>query len=282
MCQNPRDFKHIEKMVREWTKNKRPEDFKYLQERVREAEKARPIPEQIESLRQQTQMVQQWLSDPQVRRAHEETARILAQHGSVLAAMPNEETQKRLLEAARHFDSHEFQAQRDAILQANQIVRQRLGSEGLAAAQRIATRHTVAYRSQEQAAERIKSGEATVLLREATRLAASPEVRETIENADPEAILWLDQEEGSEEFAAEPEAGVERETVGEEYPEFTKEELLEMHTQALMVLWPLEVALVVLALTPATSSVGAPLTLAVGGLTVFVEWSERMISRWED
>lgn len=282
MWQNPKDFKYIENMAREWTKNKKPEDFEHLQERLLEAEKRWPSPEQIERLNQQTQMVRQWLSDPQARQAHEETARIIAQHGSTPAQMPNAETQKRLLEVARYFESREFQAQRDTILQANQMVRQRLGSEGLAAAQRIATRRTAADRSQEQAAERIKSGEATLLLQEATRLAASPEVRETIESADPETILRLDREERSEEFAAEPEASVERETVGEEYAEFTKEELLEMHAQALMVLWPLEVALVMLALNPATSPLGTPLALAVGGLTVFVVWSERMIARWED
>lgn len=282
MWRNPKDFEHIGKMVSEWARNKRPEDFKHLQERVREAEKMRPNPELMESLNQQTRMVQQWLSDPQVLRAHEETAQMLAQRGSVLAQMPDETAQKRLLEAGRYFNSREFQFQREAILQANQMVRQRLGSEGLAAAQRIATRHTAAYRSQEQAVERIKSGEATALLQEATQLAASPEVRETIERADLEGILRLEREERSEELAAEPVASAERETVGEEYPEFTKEELLEMHAQALMVLYPLEAALVVVALTPATSPIGTPLALAVGGLTVFIKWSEEMIARWED
>lgn len=58
----------------------------------------------------------------------------------MLAQMPNEETRRQLEEVARYFNSREFQTQREAIRQANQVARERLGSEGLAAAGRVDAR----------------------------------------------------------------------------------------------------------------------------------------------
>jgi len=173
MWRNPKDFEHIGKMAREWAKNMRPEDFERLRERAREVEKMSPSPQQMESLRQQAQLLQEMFSDPKVRQAHADMARMLEQRNSALVHMPDAATQQRLLEAARYFNSEEFRAGRHGLMQLAQTARQRLGTEGLAAAQRIATRQTATNGGQEQALERIKAGQVEGLLEEATQLRLS-------------------------------------------------------------------------------------------------------------
>lgn len=209
------------------------------------------------------------------------------QRNDILTQMPNEATRRQLIEASRYFNSGKFQSQRDAILQANQLARQRLGSEGLAAAGRVSARRTATDSSQQRGAERLKSGEASLIIEEAAELAASPEVRETIENADREAILRLDEEQRAEALASEPEAEVdpgiaETDLLEREYQQYTKEELLEMHTQALLILWTLEAAFVPLAMLPAATPIAGPIAGAIGSLIALLSVSERVISRWED
>ena len=181
---------------------------------------------------------------------------------------------------------------RYAILQANRTAHQRLGSAGLAAAERIASRRNATDGSQDRGAERIRAGQATEVLEEASKLAANPEVREVIERADPEAIMDLDEEQQveaeqrAESTALAPEVVIEPRTIETDvyegaYPEFTKEDILEIHTQALLVLLPLEAALAPLSFTPA-SPIAAPLAGGVGGAIALVTFSTMLISRWED
>lgn len=186
----------------------------------------RPSPNQLEGMRLQTELARELLSDPAILQAHTVASRIFEQRDRALVQMPDAATQRAILEAAKYCDSEAFLTQRDAILQAAQMAQQRLGPESLAAVGRVAARRSAADGSQERAAERIRAGQATELLEEATQLAASPEIRETIELADPKALLQLDKEQQAEVPAAEQgtvEQGTAKPKVYEyEYPEFTK------------------------------------------------------------
>lgn len=264
----------------------RPRDFEQIGKIAREVEKMRPTYEQMESIHRQTEGVRRMLSDPAIRKAYLDVQWISEERNRALAQMPDEAVRGNFLEAARYFNSKEFQSHRDAMLQASQVAQQRLGVQGLAAAGRIAARSIAVNRTQEQAVERIQAGHAAELLGEATHLASNPAVRETVERADPDALVRLDEQQHGE-VAPEPEIPDESGLIesgpyhANEFPEFTKEDLLEMHAKALLVLWPLEAALATLLLTP-TAPLIAQLTIQVGGLIAFVTWSERIISRWED
>jgi hypothetical protein len=290
----PEDFERYRKMIRDAERMRRSlGDTSQIQRMVREVEQATrmargagnlgPSPAEIESLRREAEAAQ-WLSDPQILRAHADVHRIVAQSNSALAQMPDAATQRAILEAARYFGSREFQDQSDAVLQATRVARQRLGPQRLASAERIAAQRTAVNGSQTSAAERIRAGEGPTLLKEAAELAASPEVRETIERADPETLARLDEE---QPFEAPDllswDTTTERVVYGDAYPEFTKEDLLEMCDRAQLVLMPLEAAFVILSFAaPPVSPVFGPLSVGTGGLIVLVQWSEKVISRWED
>lgn len=263
------------------------EQVKMYQDLARNAERMQPTPEQVESWRRQAEVIRKMLNDPALQQSHSQARQLFEQRNDVLAQMPNEATRKQLEEVARYLNSREFRSQRDAILQTNQLAQQRFGSEGLAAAGRVSARRTATDGSQQRGAERIRSGQAFSIIEEASELAASPEIRETIERADPEAVLRLDQEEREEALASEQIEIVDP-SIGEtdlfkfEVRTYTKEEWLEMHTQALIVLWTLEAAFGPLAVVPATTPIAAPIAGAIGGLIALLSITERVISRWED
>jgi hypothetical protein len=290
----PEDFERYRKMIRDAERMRRSlGDTSQIQRMVREVEQATrmargsgnlgPSPADIESLRREVEIAQ-WLSDPQILRAHADAHRIVAQYNSAVAKMPDAATQRAILEAARYFGSREFQDQRDAVLQATRVARQHLGPQRLASAERIAVQRTAVNGSQEHAALRIRAGEGPTLLKEAAELASSPEVRETIEHADPETLARLDEEQEFEGPALLSwDTTTERVVYGDEYSEFTKEHLLKMCDRAQLVLMPLEVAFVILSFAaPPVSPVFGPLSAGTGGLIIFVQWSEKVISRWED
>ena len=122
------------------------------------------------------------------------------------------------------------------------------------------------------------------LLKEAAELAASPEVRETIERANPETLARLDEEQPFEATdLLSWDTTTERAVYADEYPEFTREDLLQMCNQAKLVLLPLGGAFALLSLSaPPVSPVFVPLSIGTGSLVMFVQWSEEIISRWED
>jgi hypothetical protein len=248
----------------------RPEDFDRIRRMAREVEKLRPTLEQMESIHRQTEGRRKWLADPKVQegmrrqmeaarqlgadpaiqQAQAEARRIFEQRNWVYAQMPDPATQKALVEAARYFNSPEFQAQRDAVLQAARAARQYLGPEGLAAAGRIASRRSSSSESQEPTAERVREGQAATILEEATKLAAKPEVRETIQAVDSEALLRLDEEQRAQEGASESEGvlesgPVELEDYRGELTELSKEDLIKVHDQALLLLLPLQAVLAI-------------------------------------
>ncbi len=284
----PEDWEHYRELARNMERL-RPtaEQMKMYQELARNAERSLPSPDQLESMRRQAQMAQEMLNDPALQQSLSQAHRLFEQHNDVIAQMPNEATRKQLEQAARYFNSKEFQSQREAILQSSQLARERFGSEGLAAAGRISARRTATDGSQQRGAERVRAGQAASIIEEAAELAASPQVRETIEHADPETVLQLDEEERVE--GSTPDAGVvvDPDIAGtnlteSEYQLYTKEELLEMHTQALIILWTLEAAFAPLAVVPATAPVAAPIAGAIGGVIAVLSVSERVIARWED
>lgn len=226
-------------------------------------------------------------SDPKVQQAHADAAKIDSQHDRVFVQLPDAAKQRALSEAVRYFQSPAFQSQRNAIIQATELAEQRLGPAGLAAAERIATRRTVTDESQEQVADRIEAGQVAELLETAAELAASPEIQETIEQADLEALVQLDEDQTAERVTSESEASTGSDSVDYsaysiEYYEFTKEELLEMHQEALLLLLPLEAALAWLTVSNPGSPVFATLLVVVGGLIAFVLFSQAVISRWDD
>jgi len=273
----PEDFERFRKLIRDVEKIRRSinVDIEQAQKLARDWERMGLSPEQEESIARETELIRELLSDPHILQAHAGARRLAAE-------MPDASTQRALLESARYFSSREFESQRDAIFQANQIARQYLGSQGLAAAMRIAARDAAAAGSQERAAERIRSGQVTRLLEEASELAASPEVRELIERADLEALVRLDEEEQSEALAPETEVAGGPEVYEDEYLEGTKEDLLERYERALLVLLPLQVALAIQAASPGAPPVFSSLSDTVECLIVVVVWLELMISRSED
>jgi len=246
----PEDFERYRKQIREAERMRRSlGDASQIQRMVREVQQATrmarsvgnlgPSPADIDSLRRQAEAAQ-WLSDPQILRARADVPRIVAQYNSALAQMPDAATQRAIFESARYFGSTEFQYQRDAVLLVTRAARQHLGPQRLASAERIAVQRTAVNGSQARAAERIRAGEGPTLLKEAAELAASPEVRETIERADPETLARLDEEQwsGAPDLMA-WDTTTERVAYGDEYPELTKEDLLKMCDRAQLILLPL-------------------------------------------
>jgi hypothetical protein len=283
------DLKGIQDVARERDKMMRPaaEELRRLQVTAGDWAKMRLPPAQLLSLRQETELVRGLLSDPGFQKAHLERGRLLSQRNSPLSHIPDAAMQASLLEAAQHFNSHEFMVRRPTIVQTTRVAQERLGPQGLAAAERISTRHTADDGSQQRAAERIKDGQTTELLEEASRLAATPEVRDIVERTDPDALEQLDEEQRTEIPTPDPHVPdrlelVEPDIYEGEDPKRTKEDWLRIHNDALLVLFPLEAALAGTLLTPA-APVTTPLAIGVGGVIAVVSFSERVIiARWED
>lgn len=227
----------------------------------------------LRNLEKQLGPIRKMVSNPAFRQAME-ASRIVAERDRALAQIPDMTTQRALIEAAKFFDSTAFRAQRDTLLQVQQVAQQRLGTEGLAAAQRIATRHSGSEEDYEQVIERMRSGEAVELLNEATRLASSQEVRETIESADKEALVRLDEEEAAEQgkvSANSTDFITELELYEDKHPEISKEQLLEMHHQALRLFLVLNAA-VAAALVVVNPALSLPAILnVVTSLTLLLQ-----------
>jgi hypothetical protein len=107
----PEDFERYRKMIRDAERMRRSlGDTSQIQRMVREVEQATRMargagnlgssPADIESLRREVEIAQ-WLSDPQILRAHADAHRIVAQYNSAVAKMPDAATQRAILEAAR-------------------------------------------------------------------------------------------------------------------------------------------------------------------------------------
>lgn len=250
----------------------------------------RPSADQMKAFRQ-AEMTRKALPDPATMRAHAEAALASQRRDQILVRMPDEATRKVMLEAARYFDSTSFAKQREAVLRAGQAAHQRLGSEGLAAASRIVARSAATDENQKQSVNRIETGQATAMLEEATRLAASAEVREAIEQANPETLAQFDEEQGAAVTGLDPEIleseAAEWETAApdthqREYFGFNQQDLLKMHDQALIVLLPLEAALFFFMVANPDAPIVVSLTAAVSGLITLLTFTKLMISRWED
>jgi hypothetical protein len=262
-------------------------DFDNFRRIARDWEKARPSVEQLEGIRRQTESVRRMLADPMVQRAHADAARIYNQQNRVLAQMPDPATQRALSEAMRYIKSPAFQNQRRTILRANELTQQRVGPPGVAAAERIATRRTTADGPVEEAAERIEAGQVAELLEQATELAGNPEILGLLQQADPDALVRVDEEQREEDSipegdtSTEPDVGMSGAYLAE-YPDLTKEDLLEIHAEILLVLYPLEVALAWLSISNPGAPIFVTLLVVVGGLITFVHFSQMVISRWDD
>lgn len=177
--------------------------------------------------------------------------------------------------------------------QVGEIAAQRFGADGLAAAQQLAWQRLAAGPGLEQAAERIQNGHAAELLSEAASLAASPEVRETIEKTDKDEILrlaeeWRNQEAGP--IAGEPdiEAGAQSEVL-EDY--ITKEELLELIDAVLELVNVIGAALAAMTIGPALAATDitlnpppnvATLMAAHTGLVCLLLISKNRVASWDD
>lgn len=129
-------------------------------------------------------------------------------------------------------------------IQASEMTEQRFGPDGLAAAEQIAAHRLAAGPGLERGAERILNGRADEILDEAAAIASSPEARQTIEQADKDALLELAQLEaeqdsktfGGEVLGGEVRAGLDVETVVASVGTLSEEELqvLEYYTIQLM------------------------------------------------
>jgi|SRR5829696_1804859 len=280
----PEDFKWFQKLIRDVEKMRRSinVDIEQAQKLASDWERMGPSPEQEESIARGTELTLELFSDPQILQAYADASRLATQHNAILAQMPDASTQGALLESARYFSSRKFESQRDAVLQANQIARQKLGPQGLAAAMRIAARDVAAAGRLERAVERIRGGQVTRLLEEASELAASPEVRELLERADLEALVRLDEEEQSEVSAPETEVAGMPEVYEDEYLEDTKEALQERYERALLVLLTLKVALGIQLATPGAQPVVSSLSDTVDCLIAVVTLLQLMIIRSKD
>jgi len=170
--------------------------------------------------------------------------------------------------AADILKSPEFQTNLQEALETGAIAAQRFGTEGLIAAHELARQRLVAGPGLEQAVSRIQSGQADELLSEAAELAARPEVRETIENADREELLRRAETTDVAELDLEAAAHIEE--VGE-YARLSKEEVLKIYDRVFP-LWLLIGAAIAAAQVTAHATVGpmpslTTLMAAYSGLT---------------
>lgn len=231
--------------------------------------------------------LRQILNDPAFKQAYTDTRWIAAERNKAIAAMPDVETQRTLAEAARYFNSEEFRAQREEMLRASETMREHLGSEGIAAAQRIVGRRLRATDNQDSVVESLNSREARQLLDEATRLASSPEVRETLEQVEASSLLQLDATEAAQNDSANVDsigldAVLEFGDREDERTELSKEELLQINRSALQLFLILS-GTVAAILVVSTSGLSLPVLLtALNGLSALSQWSEIEITKWEE
>lgn len=251
-------------------------------------------PEHLRRLQEQARIAQHYYQpilerlsrDRGLQRALQESSRIYAERVRMLRGIDWQDVQRSLEVATRALRSPGFRDYMESVRRASEVAESRLGPDGLAASQRIASRKSAESTAElEQVAERIRSGQADEVLEEAAELAASPEVREEIERADKGAILRRAQEQENNDPNSlhgpilEPEAVADADV---EYPTLTKKELLELHDVALRLLFVLGAALSA-ALLASTPLVSLPaLITAVNALMLLLQWSERQINAWED
>lgn len=188
--------------------------------------------------------------------------------------------------ATETLNSPRFLDRLERARQVGEIAAQRFGPDGVAAAQQLAAQRLVAGPDLEQAAERIRGGEVNDLLNEAADLAASPEVRETIEQAEKDEILrfaeeWTDREAPTDAGEPDLEAGPHTEEAGE-YSQSSKEKLLELFDKTLK-LWLVIGVAGAAALVVANPVLSLPNLVAMhNGLLCLLQLLERQIASWSD
>ncbi|MDQ3968416.1 MAG: hypothetical protein M3275_08490 [Thermoproteota archaeon] len=181
--------------------------------------------------------------------------------------------------------SPEFQRSLKEALQASEMAAQRFGTEGLIAAQLLAAQRLAAGSGLEQAAERIRSGQADEMLNEAAALAARPEVRKTIESADKDEILRLAEEGRGQETTHVVELDIETGSHTEEAgggPRASKEKCLELYDIASR-LWLLFGTVIAAGLVAANPTLSLPtLNAAYSGLSCFLQLLEKQLRAQDD
>jgi len=275
---DPNELQRMQEQIEQAKQGVDPNQFRHIQEQIEQAQNPmlyyRPIrPDLMRDIEAQRQLQDaSWIYMD------------IAQALRPIPSLPQPDVMQALKDATEVLDSLDFQnSYLERLNQTSAAVESRFGPDGLAAAQRVAARRAESPEALRRAEARIKNGQARELLTEAVELATSPEVRETIELADKDTILRLEQEVSEEAPAAEPayeaEMGTEELT---EYP-VSKEELLELHDVAIQILFILGVALaaVVVVSNPVAPNFVA-LVAAINGLTLFLSLSERLIRAWED
>lgn len=137
------------------------------------------------------------------RRAIQNAVRIQAQHQKTFQAIQAPAIRRSLEAVARTVNSPNFQHQLETVRRTMERARNRLGPEGLGAAEYIAPSYFESSPDfdvgAERALEKIRDGKAEEVLREAAALAASPEALEAIEQADKAVLLGAAEEQASED-----------------------------------------------------------------------------------
>ena len=180
----------------------------------------------------------------------------------------------------------EFQRSLKEALQTSEMAAQRLGTDGLIAAHQLAAQLGAEGPGLVQAVSRIQSGQADELLSESAALAARPEVRETIENADKDEILQLAEERGGQVTTdgADPylEAGLHAAEEAGEDSRASKEQLLELYDRVSK-LWLLFGAAIAAALVATSPTLDlTTLLVAFTGLTYLLQLLEKQLRVCDD
>lgn len=133
------------------------------------------------------------LGGPSTRRAIRDAMRVYAEREAAWRAVGASAVEHSLRSVMRTLNSPGFRAQMEGVIRAAQAAQNRLGADGILAAQYAAPSGIVtrpSFRSgYEGATGRIGEGRADEVLEEAAELAASPEILETVENADKEKLV---------------------------------------------------------------------------------------------
>ncbi len=262
-----------------------------------------PNPEQLEWLQQQAKIMQDL--EPFYRSAHEglmhnekamrqarESAGKQAEWfraGGHVPSISSAEASRLRLSAEAVLNSAGSRRFIDAIRQASELSEQRLGTDGLAAAWRIAGRRTASSRSFETglrlAEERIASGRADQVLGEALELAASQKVREAVRQADADefvrAARGLEEPltEGVESTDADDGPEAEADFPASEHP---RERLLEARYYAFQSMRVIIVCLTTAVVASSSEVDVEALLSAIGGLYVFLEFVDAALSKEEE
>jgi len=213
-----------------------------------------------------------------VQQAVANAKQIQAQRDSLRVVVPSPSARRSLAASINLLNSPGFQNQMRIVQRTAETLQERLGINGVAAAQDLVPGYlgtSSDFQAEfERAEEKIREGRADEILEEAAAVASKPEVLETVEGADKDTLIEAAERQANQgrlDFKGEARVGTNAETEIAS-TEVTEEAFAAVEYYALQLLRVLTVAVSV-AVLAASSTVGlTQLGAAVAGLYALVEF----------